>query len=82
MGFFKQPAEELDVKNYGEAIVEIRHIKYAYFNIGFFLTTGNQILLEDANTLYSFLKQIYKEKVLSKEYGSGILNCTIKQEEN
>lgn len=82
MGFFKQPAEELDVKNYGEAIVEIRHIKYAYFNIGFFLTTGNQTLLEDANTLYSFLKQIYKEKVLSKEYGSGILNCTIKQEEN
>lgn len=81
MGFFKQPADELDVKVYGEAIVEIRNIKNAFFNPGFFLTIGNESLLGDSYMLFSFLKEIHREKVLSKEYTRGILNCTLKLEE-
>lgn len=50
-------------------------IKNAYFEPGLFLTRGGKKLLSNTNKLFSFLKEIHKEKILSKESARGILDC-------
>jgi hypothetical protein len=52
-----------------------RMIKNAYFEPGLFLIRGGKKLLSDTNKLFSFLKEIDKEKILSKEFARGILDC-------
>lgn len=74
MGFYKQ-SDMQEIQKYGEAIVEIRMIKNACFEPGLFLTRGGKKLLSDTNKLFSFLKEIHKEKILSKESARGILDC-------
>lgn len=81
MGFLKKYNVHA-IKEYGEAIIEIRNIKRAFSKGREFLTAGSDLLLEDAKELFEFLEKTSKEKVLSKKYKDDILKCIPQKKED